>query len=225
MNNNYTHQFVDGSPCQLPNGKVICVGLNYTAHIEEMAGKASPDPVLFIKPDTALCALNDPLLIPEGLGSVHFETELAILIGSTLSRCSEADGLPAIAGVGVALDLTLRDMQKKLAKAGFPWEKSKGFDRACPLSAFIKPEQISDLQNIQLTLEQNGVIKQNGNTAQMLTPVVSLISHISEFFTLHPGDVILTGTPEGVGPLVPGDKLTVSLGDMLSANIEQIRYR
>ena len=225
MTNTYTHQFLDGNPCDLPAGKVVCVGLNYAAHIKEMASQASTEPMLFIKPKSALTSLTEPLVIPQGLGSVHFETEMAILIGKQLSQCSEQDVLPAIAGVAVALDLTLRDLQKQLRDAGHPWEKAKGWDGACPVSAFVSPDKISDLQNIDLQLEQNGVSKQDGNTAQMLSPVAPLITYMSRFFTLEPGDVILTGTPEGVGPLEPGDQLTVKLGELLSITVTDIRFR
>tara|TARA_R110000787_G_scaffold13505_9_gene42458 strand:- start:94 stop:774 length:681 start_codon:yes stop_codon:yes gene_type:complete len=220
----YSHQFTDGSPCQLPNGKVVCVGLNYAAHIKEMASQPSGEPLLFIKPTTALTELSGPLLIPRDFGSVHFETELAVLIGTELRRCGEAEVLPAIAGVGVALDLTLRDLQKQLKEAGQPWEKAKGWDGACPLSSFVKPDKVPDLQNIRLRLQQNGEIKQDGTSAQMLTGVVPLIAYMSRFFTLQPGDVILTGTPEGVGPIVPGDQLVIELAGLLTARAGEIRY-
>lgn len=221
----YKHQFADGSPCDYPTGKVICVGLNYSSHIKEMASKASGEPMLFIKPSSSLVNLAGPLEIPQDLGSVHYETEMAILVGKKLSHCAEQQVLPSIAGIGVALDLTLRDLQKELRDAGHPWEKSKAWDGACPLSPFVKPDKISDLQNVQMTLRQNGEIKQDGNTAQMLSPVVPLIAYMSIFFALLPGDVILTGTPEGVGPIEPGDQLVVALGDLLITTITDIRYR
>lgn len=223
--NSYTHRFLDGGPCDLPVGKVVCVGLNYAAHVQEMARQPTAEPMLFIKPPATLRPLADPLFIPEGPGSVHFETELAILIGSELSRCSEAQVPAAIAGLGVALDLTLRDLQKQLREAGHPWEKAKGWDGACPISAFVRPDTLPDLQNIQLKLEQNGELKQNGNTGQMLTPVLPLIAYMSRFFTLSPGDVILTGTPEGVGPINPGDELLVSLDQVLAARVADINQR
>lgn len=225
MTKAYAHQYLDGSPCDLPAGKVVCVGLNYAAHIKEMASQTSAEPMLFIKPGSALTSLTEPLIIPQGLGSVHFETEMAILMGKRLSQCAEQAVLPAIAGIGVALDLTLRDLQKQLKAAGHPWEKAKGWDGACPVSAFVSPDKVDDLQNVDLRLEQNGVSRQNGNTAQMLNPVVPLITYMSRFFTLEPGDVILTGTPEGVGPLEPGDRLVVELGDVLNATVTEIRFR
>ena len=140
---------------------------------------------------------------------------MALLIGEPLKNCREENVLEAIAGVGIALDLTLRDLQKALKEAGQPWEKAKGWDGACPLSPFVKTEAIQDLQNVDIKLWQNGELKQNGNTRQMLTPVVPLICHITTFFSLQPGDVVLTGTPEGVGPLKPGDQLRLELKDLL----------
>lgn len=221
----YQHRYLDGSPCQLPVGKAVCVGLNYAAHVAEMNSQPSPEPLLFIKPTTAICNLTDTISIPQGLGSCHFETEMVILIGATLCHCDPQAARAAIAGVGVALDLTLRDLQSTLKKTGQPWEKAKGWDGACPLSPFLKPESVPDLQNVQLQLRRNGELKQDGNTAQMLTPVLELICYISKFFTLQPGDLVLTGTPEGVGPLQPGDNLEVELVNLITISAGPVATR
>ena len=143
---------------------------------------------------------------------------MTILIGERLSDCNQIQAQHAIVGIGLALDLTLRSLQTELRTSGQPWEKSKAWDGACPLTPFLKPEKIADLQNQHIRLYQNEQLRQDGNTAQMLTPVLPLIVYISQFFTLEPGDVVLTGTPEGVGPLAPGDQLRVELGEVLSAN-------
>jgi len=211
----YQHQFIDNSPCDLLPGKVVCVGLNYAAHVTEMNSKNIGEPLLFIKPATALTPIEEAIRIPEGRGACHFESEMALLIGQPLKRCREEDVLEAIAGVGIALDLTLRDLQKQLKEAGQPWEKAKGWDGACPISPFIKTEEVADLQNLDIKLWQNDVLKQDGNTGQMLTQVLPLITYISQFFTLQPGDVVLTGTPEGVGPLQKEDALKLQLGRLL----------
>ena len=218
----YHHQFIDNSPCDLPPGKVVCVGLNYAAHVAEMKSKNIGEPLLFIKPATALTLIEEPIRIPEGRGACHFESEMALLIGQPLKNCKENDVIKAIAGVGIALDLTLRDLQKQLKNAGQPWEKAKGWDGACPLSPFVKTEEVDDLQNIDIKLWQNGELKQDGNTGQMLTPVVPLITYISQFFSLQPGDVVLTGTPEGVGPLQEGDALSLELGQLLKIGAGRI---
>lgn len=221
----YQHRYLDGSACALPVGKAVCVGLNYAAHVAEMHSQRSQEPLLFIKPTTALCHFSDPIRIPPGLGACHFETEMAILIGEALNNCDEHGARAGITGVGVALDLTLRDLQDQLKKAGHPWEKSKGWDNACPISPFLKPELVPDLQNVRLQLRQNGELRQDGNTAQMLTPVLELICYISKFFTLLPGDVVLTGTPAGVGPIQPGDQLEAELADLLKVSTGGISDR
>ncbi len=212
---NYQHRYLDGSACALPVGKAVCVGLNYAAHVAEMNSQRSQEPLLFIKPTTALCHFSDPIGIPRELGACHFETEMTVLIGDTLQHCDEHSARIGIAGIGVALDLTLRDLQDQLKKAGHPWEKSKGWDGACPTSPFLKPELVPDLQSVRLQLRQNGELRQDGNTAQMLTPVLELICYISKFFTLLPGDVVLTGTPAGVGPIQPGDHLEAELINLI----------
>jgi 2-keto-4-pentenoate hydratase/2-oxohepta-3-ene-1,7-dioic acid hydratase in catechol pathway len=210
----YQHHNWQGALLDFPVSKVVCVGSNYAKHIKEM-GSATPDePVLFIKPESALCDIRQPLVLPQEFGSVHHEVELAILIGSTLRQATEEHVIKAIAGYGVALDLTLRDLQGKLKKAGQPWEKAKGFDNSCPISGFIPANEFSgDPQNSPIVLKINGEVRQQGSTSDMIHKIVPLIAYMSRFFTLRAGDVILTGTPEGVGPLTSGDELEVSFAD------------
>jgi len=208
----YQHRNWQGALLDFPVSKVVCVGSNYAKHIKEM-GSATPDePVLFIKPETALCDLRQPLSIPAALGDVHHEVELAVLIGATLKQASEEHVAKAIAGYGVALDLTLRDLQASFKKAGQPWERAKGFDNACPLSGFIPVNDYTgDPQNSELKLVVNGEVRQHGSTSDMIHKIKPLIAYMSQFFTLRAGDVILTGTPEGVGSLRSGDKIEISL--------------
>ncbi|WP_252703818.1 fumarylacetoacetate hydrolase family protein, partial [Shigella flexneri] len=154
---------------------------------------------------------RQPLAIPSDFGSVHHEVELAVLIGATLRQATEEHVRKAIAGYGVALDLTLRDVQGKMKKAGQPWEKAKAFDNSCPLSGFIPAAEFTgDPQNTTLGLSVNGEKRQQGTTADMIHKIVPLIAYMSKFFTLKAGDVVLTGTPDGVGPLQSGDELTVT---------------
>lgn len=207
----YQHHNWQGALLDFPVNKVVCVGSNYAKHIKEMGSATPTEPVLFIKPETALCDIRQPLSIPQGLGAVHHEVELAVLIGATLKHASEAHVAQAIAGYGVALDLTLRDVQAGCKKAGQPWEKAKGFDNACPISGFIPPDRF-DPQNVELKLVVNGEVRQHGTTADMIHPILPLIAYMSQFFTLRAGDVILTGTPEGVGPMFSGDRLELSFG-------------
>lgn len=214
----YTHCFQKGVSAELPVGKVVCVGRNYADHIKELNNEVPTEPLLFLKPSTAVVSMEEPIKLLEGLGSVHFETELAILIGKRLQSAEETEVTAAIAGVGLALDLTLRDLQDKLKSKGQPWEKSKAFDGACPTSPFVPWNDQIELQNLDIQLLVNGETRQHGNTSMMLHTVTSLISYISRYFTLEPGDMVITGTPAGVGPLLSGDELVVSMSDLLEVH-------
>jgi len=212
----YQHHFADNSPISLPLGKVVCVGRNYAEHARELNNPVPAEPLLFIKPATAVVALDQPLRLPQGLGAVHYETEIALLIGQTLSGdVSEQQATAAIAGIGLALDLTLRELQDQLKAKGHPWERAKAFDGACPLSAFVEPAQLPDLTAIPLQLRINGELRQQGNSAEMITPIIALLRHIAGVFTLQPGDVVITGTPAGVGVLVSGDQLQLAIPGVL----------
>jgi 2-keto-4-pentenoate hydratase/2-oxohepta-3-ene-1,7-dioic acid hydratase in catechol pathway len=223
--NLYMHQyshFVDGKQSDLPLGKIVCVGRNYAAHARELNNPLPTSPVLFIKPSTALAAINSEIIVPTALGECHFETEMSLLIGKKLINCGEDEAARAIKGVGLSLDLTLRDIQQDLKDKGLPWEKAKAFDGACPSSAFVSRAQLGDLQNQQIRLYKNGQIQQDGNTSDMINPVLSLLAYISQFFTLLPGDIVLTGTPSGVGPLQVGDKLVLELSDAIHCKGEVV---
>lgn len=217
----YQHHNWHGALLDYPVSKVVCVGSNYANHIKEMGGTSPEEPVLFIKPETALSDLRQPLVIPSDMGSVHHEVELAVLIGATLRQATEEHVRKAIAGYGVALDLTLRDIQGKMKKAGQPWEKAKGFDNSCPLSGFIPVAEFDgDPQDTMLGLTVNGETRQHGSTADMIHPIVPLIAYMSRFFTLKAGDVVLTGTPAGVGPISSGDELAISFhGQTLTTRV------
>lgn len=210
----YQHQTDNGQVFDWPLGKVVCVGRNYADHARELNNPVPTTPLLFIKPANAVVPMTEPFRVPRDLGQVHFETEMAILIGKKLTDASTEEAADAVAGVGLGLDLTLRDLQDALKKAGQPWEKAKSFDGACPLSPFVSPEGI-DLTHCEIRLTVNGELRQQGNSQQMLTPVLELLSYSSGFFTLNPGDVVLTGTPAGVGPVKPEDQLVIELADKL----------
>jgi len=201
-------------------GKIVCVGRNYAAHAAELNNPVPDQPVLFIKPADAACDLTQGVQIPDGLGAVHHELEVAVLIGTRLSHADEQEISVALAGVGLGLDLTLRDVQGQLKEKGLPWERAKAFDGACPLTSFVAVDRVSDWTSLSFQLTRNGSIQQQGNSKDMLTPVLALIAHISEVFTLNPGDVVMTGTPAGVGPLECGDRLELSLEDWLATTTE-----
>lgn len=208
----YHHTLIDGTPIDLPVGKVVCVGRNYAAHAKELGNVVPDAPMLFIKPATAVVGLDRPLRLPGFSADVHHEVELAVLIGRSLSNVDSLAVAPAIAGLAVAVDLTARDVQASLKKKGHPWEISKGFDGACPISPFVAPETFPDLQDINLSLSINGEPRQSGNSRDMVFGVTNLVAYMSRYFTLLPGDLVLTGTPQGVGPVGPGDVLSLALG-------------
>lgn len=210
----YQHK-LNGEISSLPVGKVVCIGRNYADHARELNNPIPTEPLLFMKPNTALVAMAPSFSIPADRGSCHIETEMALLIGERLTQAQPSEALSAIAGVGIGFDLTLRDLQTQLKDKGQPWEKAKGFDGSCPLSGFVSPGDIN-WADVQLRLSRNGELQQNGNSANMLNPVAQLLAAITEHFTLLPGDVVLTGTPAGVGPLSAGDTLSAQLGEMLS---------
>lgn len=207
----YQHHYLDGSPLDLPVGKIVCIGRNYLDHIRELNNVVPETPILFMKPATALFPLDAPIRLPEGRGECHHEVELAVLVGQTLCHADAAMARQAVAGYGVALDLTLRDLQNELKKKGHPWETAKAFDGSCPLSLFLKPDALPEPQATDLSLQVNGTIRQHGNTRLMMVGIFELMAYISTHFTLQPGDVVLTGTPAGVAPLASGDALILSL--------------
>jgi len=194
-------------------GKIVCVGRNYAAHAKELNNPIPSSPILFIKPASSAVPFAPEFSIPQEKGSVHHELEIALLIGQPLNRANESEVVEAIAGIGLGLDLTLRDVQDQLKAKGHPWELAKSFDGACPLTGFASVNLTSadDWQSIGLKLEKNDELQQQGCSADMLFSILPLIAHMSEHFSLQPGDVILTGTPAGVGPLEVGDSLLAEL--------------
>ncbi|MDO3720467.1 fumarylacetoacetate hydrolase family protein [Marinobacter sp. chi1] len=210
----YQHHWKDGTPLHLPLGKIVCIGRNYAEHARELNNPIPDEPLLFIKPATAAVYITRPLAIPRNQGEVHYESELAVLIGRPLTNASESEAKAAILGYGLALDLTLRDLQSQLKEKGHPWERAKSFDGACPLSPFVAAEKFSK-DHFTFTLDIDQELRQRGDTRDMLMPILPLIAHISSQFSLMPGDVVLTGTPKGVGPLAEGQTLSLELDDEL----------
>lgn len=209
----YQHQWQNGTPVDLPVGKVVCVGRNYAAHAKELGNAVPEAPILFLKPATALVPLEPAFAIPSGRGSCHHETEISLLIGSTLTgQVSEAEARAAIAGMTLGLDLTLRDVQNQLKQQGHPWEVAKAFDGAAPMGSFAPLPATTDLSDLSFTLTVNGALRQQGHSADMITGVVALLQFIATIFTLQPGDVVMTGTPEGVAALNAGDELVLASG-------------
>lgn len=216
----YQHHWIDGSAIDLPVGKVVCVGRNYAEHARELGNEVPDTPILFIKPASSLVAMAPSFSIPTDQGEVHHEVEMALLVGEQLKNADATSAQWSMAGFGVGLDLTLRDLQTALKKQGHPWERAKAFDGACPMSPFIDARGVSWKQPIEISLEVNGELRQRGNTTQMLFPVFQLVAQMSHVFTLEPGDIILTGTPSGVAALQPGDQLVAKFGNALTVKSE-----
>lgn len=207
----YQHRWQDGTAVPWPLGKVLCVGRNYAEHARELGNPLPAQPILFIKPATAVVDFETHWNIPTDQGACHVETELALLIGQPLSRTRRDQTLAAVAGYGIGLDLTLREVQNRLKQAGHPWEIAKAFDGSCPLTPFVPAAELSDPAALRFTLELNGQLQQQGEVTQMLFDIPRLLEAMSAHFTLLPGDVVLTGTPAGVTSLQPGDRLQLTL--------------
>ena len=208
----YQHQYLDGTRIHFPLGKVVCIGRNYAEHAKELNNPVPTEPLLFIKPGSCVVPLEGGFKIPAERGSVHYEAEIAVLLGKSLStHPDEEEVLDAISGFAPALDLTLRDVQSKLKEKGLPWELAKSFDGACVLAPFVPASTFEDLTDIGIRLSINGEVRQDGNSELMLNPIVPMIQYMAAQFSLQAGDVILTGTPAGVGPLNQGDELVLEL--------------
>jgi len=192
-------------------GKILCIGRNYVDHIHELGNELPSAPVIFMKPSSSVIYEGEQIVIPAYSTECHHEAELAVLIGKLGRDIPLGKALEHVAGYGVAIDLTLRDVQGELKKKGMPWDIAKGFDTACPLSEFAPAVNVADPQQHQIRLSVNGRLRQDGSTGLMIHSVQQIISHLSTIFTLEPGDVILTGTPAGVGPIVSGDRLVAEI--------------
>lgn len=195
-------------------GKVVCVGRNYAAHARELGNEVPTSPMLFMKPASSVVSMRDGIVRPnpEQFGETHYEAELCIQLSADLSAATIEQAKQAIGGVTLGLDLTLRELQSKLKEKGHPWERAKCFDGACVLGDWLDPQAFADFKNVHYQLTINDELKQDGDSALMLFPVYELLVNISHAFSLQAGDVIMTGTPSGVGVLQAGDALTLKLG-------------
>lgn len=209
----YVHRWLSGDAVAHAPGKAVCVGRNYLDHIKELGNVVPARPILFLKPSTAFAPLSPGFAIPVGQGGCHHETELTVLIGQRLCKSDRGAVAQAIAGYGIGLDLTLRELQDELKAKGQPWELAKAFDGAAPLSPFVPAAEFPEPQACRLELLVNGERRQDASTALMITPILDLLVFISQHFTLLPGDVVYTGTPAGVAPLACGDRLELRLAE------------
>ncbi|KAI8793712.1 acylpyruvase FAHD1, mitochondrial-like [Biomphalaria glabrata] len=196
--------------------KIVCVGRNYREHAAELGNPVPSKPILFLKPTSAYISEGQAIKIPQGCNDLNHEVELGVVIGSKAIQVAPEEALNYVGGYALGLDMTARDWQSEAKKQGHPWSLAKGFDTSCPVSAFIEKEKIPDPNNIDLWLKVNGETKQAGNTKDMIFSVEYLVSYASQYFTLEPGDLLLTGTPSGVSKLKPGDIIQAGLGNLIS---------
>jgi len=210
---------ISGTPREFPIGKILCIGRNYAEHNRELGNEPPATPVIFMKPASSVIDDGGTIVIPPYSSDCHHEAELALLIGKPGKNIPMEEAMSYLAGYGVAIDLTLRDVQSELKKKGLPWDIAKGFDTACPLSIFVPPEQIGDPQNLQIRLTVNDELRQDGSTAMMLHTIPAIVSYMSGIFTLEPGDVILTGTPAGVSSIQSGDVVVAEISGVGSIRV------
>ncbi len=202
--------------------KIICVGRNYSDHARELKNEVPKEPVIFIKPETAIIPKRNPFFIPDFTSDVHYEAELVVRINK-LGKNIQAKFAPKYYNeVTVGIDFTARDVQKNLKEKGLPWEKAKAFDGSAAVGKFISIAELQFPENINFRLELNGEQRQDGHSSDMLFGVDQLIEHISSYFTLKIGDLIFTGTPAGVGKVEKDDRLELYLEDnkVLSLNVK-----
>jgi len=200
-----------GSTEPIPIQKIICLGQNYAEHAKELKFDVPDSPVLFLKPASAVIHQGGQIIIPAISHDVHHEVELTVLIGKTGKNIAREAALQYVAGYGVGLDMTMRDVQFEAKKKGLPWSLSKGFDTAAPLSEFISPALTGNPGSLNIQLKINGQIRQSSSTGKLIFPVDTIISYISQFMIFERGDIIYTGTPEGVSRIDHGDKLEAVL--------------
>lgn len=191
--------------------KIICIGRNYAAHIEELANERPKDPVVFIKPDSAVLPKDQHFYIPEFTKEVHYEVEVLIRIDKVGKHIDERFANKYYNEVGLGIDFTARDLQSELKQKGLPWEKAKGFDGSAVIGKWLPKSDFKDLNNLNFTLQKNEELVQKGNTDLMLWSIDELIAYVSKFFTLKKGDILFTGTPAGVGQIATNDYLSGKL--------------
>ena len=200
-------------------GKLICLARSYKKHAQEMKSDVTEDPLFFLKPASAVIFNGESIVKPEMSKCLHHEVELGVVIGERCKNVSQKEALDYVLGYLVALDITARDIQSEAKKKGFPWDIAKGFDTFAPISDVVLKEDVPDPNNLDISLKVNGKIRQSSNTNNMIYSVERIIEFISLIMTLEPGDLIMTGTPEGVGEIVSGDILEAELRNICSLKV------
>ena len=202
--------------------KIICIGRNYAEHAREMKSEIPSEPVFFMKPDTALLKDGAPFYFPDFTSDLHHEIEIVLKISKAGKCIEEKFAHKYYEEIGLGIDFTARDLQQRCKDKGLPWEKAKSFDHSAPIGSFVSKSKFSDLNHIDFQLEINGETRQSGNTQNLLFSFDQIISFVSRFVTLKTGDLIFTGTPEGVGPVKRGDVLA---GFLLNEKMLEVEVR
>jgi 2-keto-4-pentenoate hydratase/2-oxohepta-3-ene-1,7-dioic acid hydratase in catechol pathway len=204
---------------ELTAQNIFCIGRNYAEHAKELGNSIPTEPVVFLKPTSSIIYHDDQIVIPKNRGEIHHEVEVVLVIGKTGKNIEENLAWDYVRGVGIGLDLTARDLQSKAKEKGLPWAVSKGFDTFAVLSSFIPVPAPEIRDSMKFSLLVDGVVKQSGVTSDMIFSIPKLIAFLSSVFTLSPGDLIFTGTPQGVGPIHEGQNLQARLEDGLVLNV------
>ena len=213
------YQFADGVEREVSIGKLVCLARTYKKHAEEMKSNIPENPLLFLKPSSSVIFDEESIIIPKMSKCIHHEVELGVVIRKKCKNVPREKALDHVLGYCLALDITARDIQAEAKKKGWPWDIAKGFDTFAPISNVVLKENIPDPNNLDLSLKVNGVIKQSSNTTNMIFSIEEIIEFISKIMTLEHGDLIMTGTPEGVGEIIKGDILEAKLGDICSLKV------
>jgi len=187
--------------------KIICIGRNYIEHIEELENERPENPVVFLKPDTAILLKKQPFFLPHFSNDVHHEVEVIVKINKIGKHIDRKFAHTYYDEISLGIDFTARDLQRELKTKGLPWEKAKAFDGSAIIGKFFSKNEFEDLNKLNFRLEKNENVVQKGNTSLMLWKIDPLIEYVSKYFTLKIGDIIFTGTPSGVGPVIANDKL------------------
>ncbi len=193
--------------------KIICIGRNYAAHAAELNNPVNEEPVVFMKPETAQLLPRMPFFIPDFSADIHHEVELVVKINKTGKHIQEKFAANYYDEIGIGIDFTARDKQSYLKSKGLPWELAKAFDGSAPTGKFVHKNELPPVNQIDFRLEKNGITVQKGNSQNMIFSIDRIIAFVSTFITLKKGDLIFTGTPEGVGPVKPEDILDSFIGD------------
>ena len=201
-------------------GKIVCLARAYRAHVAEMGEEVTGEPLLFLKPASAIIFNNQSVIIPKRSKILHHEVELGIVIGKKCKNITKEKAMDHVLGYLLALDITARDIQREAKKHGWPWGIAKGFDTFCPISTVVLKNKVSNPNSLDLLLKVNGKIRQCSNTKYLIYSVEEIIEFVSEIMTLERGDLIMTGTPEGVGEIGTGDVIEAELGDICFLKVD-----